>query len=132
MAEPISFRVGKVPNNDEAVWIAAGTVQSSLSAAELAAKNRGWQITASGTDGAFLPANYYRRMVVVDNSRSTARAVVYLGSDVTSKVADGAHDFEVAAGQQWEMPKPIQTGPMSVQLVGASATPCLVSETSFN
>jgi hypothetical protein len=126
--EPIPFYTGRTVSQQAVVDITPGTVHASVTNA----KNRSWAITAATATGAFLPINYYRHMVVVDNTGCDQVAVIYFGSDDSDRTPDGDHELRVPAGAFWEMPQPAYKGAMAVQLMGATGTgPCLVLETSY-
>lgn len=129
--EPIPFYTGRTLSTATFEEITAGTDVSALTTAQAAAKNRLWRITTT-TAGANLPQNYFRGIVVVDNTQGTENAWV-----VNTTTQDPAYTLGhmcVVAGQSVELSRDnglVGTEAMAVVMEANSGVACVVSERSF-
>jgi len=131
MPAAVPFLTNNRLSSDASVEITAGTAAASLSTAEQNAKNRIWRLTAAA-NGANLPRNPYRAVVIVDNSLGSATA--YLVLTESDNPASTNYMAAVPSGISTSFSVKellVGTGEFAVVLSGASATACVVTERSF-
>jgi hypothetical protein len=130
MATVIPFNTGKVLSSEAAVAVSPGTNVADLSDAQEVAKNRRWEVLAAA-DGANMPYNPYRMLIIIDATQSTEDAFVVInGGD---DPANTAYAHRCEAGGYMELTRALgEVGPepMSVVAGGTTASPIVIFERS--
>ncbi len=124
-ASTIPFFTGKKISHEDPVAIAPGTAVASLTATEAASKYRTWALLAAASP-AFLPHNWYRAEVTVDNVSSSEDAVVSQNSITICTVPSGARLELLSVYSQ------LGGEAFTITMAGTTADPCIVSERSYN